>query len=81
MLTEDRRKDLVRAAKAEGEHAKVSIRGARQKAMEGIKKLQKDGLPEDGAKSAEAEVEKVTGIWNKKVDALIEAKETDILKV
>ncbi|MGV9012256.1 MAG: ribosome recycling factor [Flavobacteriales bacterium] len=81
MLTEDRRKDLVKAAKAEGEHAKVSIRGARQKAMEGIKKLQKDGMPEDGAKSAEAEVDKVTGIWNKKVDALIEAKEKDILKV
>ena len=81
MLTEERRKDLVRAAKAEGEHAKVSIRGARQKAMEGIKKLQKDGLPEDAAKGAEAEVDKVTGIWNKKVEALIEAKEKDILKV
>ena len=81
MLTEERRKDLVKTAKAEGENAKVSIRGARQKAMEAIRKLQKDGLPEDVAKGGEAEVEKITGIWNKKVDVLIEAKEKDILKV
>ena len=81
MLTEERRKDLVRAASKEGENAKVSIRGARQKAMEGIKKALKDGLPEDAGKSAEAEVEKVTGVWNKKVDALIEAKEKEIMKV
>lgn len=81
MLTEERRKDLVRAANKEGENAKVSIRGARQKAMEGIKKAQKDGLPEDAAKSAEAEVEKVTGVWNKKVDTLIAAKEKEIMTV
>src|SRR5690606_18923611 len=61
MLTEERRKDLVKMSNKEGENAKVSIRGARQKAMEGIKKAQKDGLPEDAAKSAEAEVDKVTG--------------------
>lgn len=81
MLTEERRKDLVRAANKEGENAKVSIRGARQKAMEAIKKALKDGLPEDAGKSAEAEVEKITGIWNKKVDALIETKEKEIMKV
>lgn len=81
MLTEERRKDLVRAANKEGENAKVSIRGARQKAMEGIKKAQKDGLPEDAAKSAEAEVDKITGLWNKKVDALITAKEKEIMTV
>jgi ribosome recycling factor len=81
MLTEERRKDLVKAAHREGENAKVSIRGARQKAMEGIRKAQKDGLPEDAAKSAEADVEKVTSTWNRKVDALIELKEKDILKV
>lgn len=81
MLTEERRKDLVKAANKEGENAKVSIRGARQKAMEGIKKAQKDGLPEDAAKGAEAEVEKTTGTWNKKVDALIAAKEKEIMTV
>ena len=81
MLTEERRKDLVKAANKEGENAKVSIRGARQKAMEGIKKAQKDGLPEDAGKSAEAEVDKITGIWNEKVDTLIAAKEKEIMTV
>lgn len=81
MLTEERRKDLVKMANKEGESAKVSIRGARQKAMEGIRKAQKDGLPEDAAKTAEAEVEKVTGIWSKKVDVLIQAKEKEIMTV
>ncbi|MCO6484111.1 MAG: ribosome recycling factor [Flavobacteriales bacterium] len=81
MLTEERRKELVKMAGREGEHARVSIRGARQKAMEGIKKAQKDGLPEDAAKSAEAEVEKITGIYNKKVDALIAQKEKEIMTV
>jgi ribosome recycling factor len=81
MLTEDRRKELVKMAHREGENARVSIRGARQKAMEAIKKAQKDGLPEDAAKSAEADVEKVTGSWNKRVDALLAAKEKEILTV
>ncbi len=81
MLTEERRKELVKMAHREGENAKVSIRGARQRAMEAIKKAQKDGLPEDAAKTGEAEVEKVTGNWNKKVDTLIAAKEKEILTV
>lgn len=81
MLTEERRKALVKAAHGEGEHAKVGIRSSRQKAMEAIKAAKKDGLPEDSAKGLEAEVEKLTGIYNKKVDALIEAKEKDIMKV
>lgn len=81
MLTEDRRKALVKSAHAEGEHAKVGIRSSRQKAMEAIKGAKKDGLPEDDAKSLDAEVEKLTGIHNKLVDALMEAKEKDIMKV
>lgn len=81
MLTEERRKALVKAAHAEGEHAKVGIRSSRQKAMEAIKAAKKDGLPEDSAKSFESDVEKLTGIYNKKVEALMEAKEKDIMKV
>ena len=81
MLTEERRKDLVKAAHKEGENARISIRGARHKALDGIKKLVKDGLSEDLGKDAEAEVEKRTGIYNKKVDVLLEAKEVDIMKV
>jgi ribosome recycling factor len=81
MLTEERRKDLVKASHKEGENARISIRGGRHKALDAIKKLQKDGLAEDLAKDAESEVEKLTGIYNKKVDALLEAKEKDIMKV
>lgn len=78
MLTEERRKDLVKAAHKEGEHARVSIRGARQKAMEAIKAAK---MPEDFAKDAQEQVEKLTASYNKKVDTLLEAKEKDILKV
>lgn len=78
MLTEERRKELVKAAHKEGEHARVSIRGARQKAMEAIKAAK---MPEDAAKDAQDQVEKLTGSYNKKVDTLLEAKEKDILKV
>lgn len=81
MLTEERRKALVKSAHAEGEHARVSIRGFRQKAMEAIKGGKKDGLPEDTAKDAEEQVEKLTGIHNKKVDEHIALKEKDIMKV
>ncbi len=81
MLTEERRKALVKAANAEGEHAKVGVRSSRQKAMEAIKAAKKDGMPEDAAKGLEAEVEKLTGSFNKKIEALIDAKEKDIMKV
>ena len=78
MLTEERRKDLVKTAHKEGEHARVSIRGARQKAMEAIKASK---LPEDVIKDGQDQVEKMTASYNKKVEALIEAKEKDIMKV
>ncbi len=78
MLTEERRKDLVKTAHKEGEHAKVGIRGARQKAMEAIKASK---MPEDFAKDAQEQVEKLTATYNKKVEALVEAKEKDIMKV
>jgi len=81
MLTEERRKDLVKAAGKEAEHAKVGIRSGRQKAMEAIKAAKKDGTPEDAAKSMEADVEKLTATWNKKADELLALKEKDIMKV
>lgn len=80
-LTEDRRRDLVRTAKAEAEHAKVSIRNARKEANDEIKKLQKDGLSEDIAKSAENEIQELTDTYNKKVDLEVERKEKDIMTI
>lgn len=80
-LTEDRRRDLVKTAKAEAEHAKVSIRNARKEANDEIKKLQKDGLSEDIAKSAENEIQELTDTYNKKVDLEVERKEKDIMTI
>jgi len=80
-LTEERRKDLVKQAKGLAEDAKVSIRSARHKMMDFIKQEVKDGYPEDLGKRKEAQVESVVHEYNDKVDAMIDAKEKDIMKV
>lgn len=80
-LTEERRRDLVKQAKAAGEDAKVSIRNARQKLMDFIKKEVKDGYPEDAGKKMEEEVQKSVKDFAAKIDALIEQKEKDIMTV
>ncbi|MCC5918759.1 MAG: ribosome recycling factor [Cryomorphaceae bacterium] len=80
-LTEDRRKDLVKAAKAEAEHARVSIRAARKDANDALKKLKDEGAPEDLIKRNEDEVQKLTNTYNGKVDAVLEKKENDIMTV
>lgn len=80
-LSEERRKDLVKRAKAEGEHAKVSIRNLRRDANEGIKKAQKNGLPEDMAKDAETKTQKITDDFIIKVDKHLETKEKEIMTV
>jgi len=80
-LTEERRKELVKRAKAEGEHAKVSIRSARRDVNEECKKLQKDGLPEDMIKDAEAKVQQMTDKMIAKVDEVLATKEKEIMTV
>ncbi len=80
-LTEERRVQLVKQVKNEGEQAKVSIRNARRDANEELKQMQKDGLPEDMTKRAEDEVQKKTGEYSDKVDKVIESKEEDIMTV
>ena len=80
-LTEDRRKELVKQAKAAGETAKVSIRNARRDVVDAHKKFQKEGLPEDVCKDAEAAIQKETDAFNKKVDEAIAAKEKEIMTV
>ena len=81
VLTEERRKELVKQAHQEGEHGKVSIRSIRKEANDSLKKLQKDGLSEDLEKDAEAEVQKMTDNYGKKIDNLVEAKEKDIMTI
>ena len=81
-LTEERRKDLIKKAKAQGETTKVGIRNARRDGIDMLKKAQKnEGLSEDGEKEGEAELQKVTDKWVKRVDEIIAAKEKDILTV
>jgi ribosome recycling factor len=80
-LSEDRRKEMVKRAKSEGENAKVSVRTLRRDANELIKKAQKNGLPEDAAKEIEARVQKITDDYIVKVDKHLEAKEKEIMTV
>lgn len=81
VLTEERRKSLVKQASQEGEIAKVSIRSARKEANESLKKLQKDGVAEDVVKDAEEDVQKMTNDFSVKVDNLVKAKEKDIMTI
>ncbi len=81
MLTEERRKELVKQVKHEGEAAKVSIRNARRDANEELKKLNKDGLPEDEMKKGEIDIQKMTDDYSAKIDKVIEAKDKEILTV
>lgn len=80
-LTEERRRALAKQSKQEAENAKISVRNARRDAIEAIKKSVKEGVPEDVAKDAEAEVQKVHDKFIKKVDELYAAKEKEIMTV
>ncbi|UTW63551.1 ribosome recycling factor [bacterium SCSIO 12741] len=80
-LTEERRRDLVKQAKAEGEKTKVSVRSFRKEANDELKKLKNDGLPEDMAKDGEEEIQSITNAHINKVDKLIEEKEADIMSI
>jgi ribosome recycling factor len=81
VLTEERRKELVKQVKTEAETAKVSVRNIRRDANEMLKKLQKDGLPEDVAKDKEIEIQKITDATIAKIDDKVALKEADIMKV
>ncbi|WEK37343.1 MAG: ribosome recycling factor [Candidatus Pseudobacter hemicellulosilyticus] len=80
-LTEERRHQLVKKAHGEGENSKVSIRNIRRDAMEGIKKLQKNGLSEDICKDAEKEIQELTDKFIALVDKHLVAKEKEIMTV
>lgn len=81
VLTEERRRTLVKQSQHEGEIAKVSIRSIRKEANESLKKLEKNGISEDVVKDAEEEVQKLTNDFSVKVDNLVKAKEKDIMTI
>lgn len=80
-LTEERRRELAKKAKAEGEHAKVGIRNHRKDALDMLKDLKNDGLSEDLFKDAEEEIQQITNGFSKKVDELIDLKEKEIMTI
>ena len=80
-LTEERRRDLVKQSKGEAENARVSIRNARRDAIEQVKKMVKNGLPEDMAKDAEIDAQKLTDEFGKHVDEQLARKEKDIMTI
>jgi ribosome recycling factor len=80
-LTEERRRDLVKQAKAESEDAKIGIRNARKDANTDIKKLEKEGTSEDICKTAEDDIQKLTDGFIRKVDEHLATKEAEIMKV
>jgi ribosome recycling factor len=77
MLTEERRKDLIKNARTYAEDAKVAVRSLRKHALDDLKKV--DGVGEDEIKRGEAEVQKLTDEFIKRVDDTVAAKEQDIL--
>ena len=77
-LTEERRRDLAKQAKAEAEHAKVGVRNARKDANNDIKKVD---ISEDMKKNAEADVQTLTDSYVKKIDEKLAVKEKEIMTV
>jgi len=80
-LTEERRKEYVKKANAEGEHTKVAVRNIRRDAIEHIKKLQKGGLSEDITKDAEKKIQDTTDKNIALIEKHLTAKEKEIMSV
>jgi ribosome recycling factor len=78
-LTEERRRDLAKQAKAEAEDAKIGVRSARKDANTEIKKL--DHVSEDLQKNAEIDVQEMTDKYVNKIDHILEVKEKEIMTV
>ncbi len=81
-MSEERRKELTKVVKGEGENAKVAVRNLRRDANEAVKKLVKDKLAsEDDQKRAEADIQKTTDRHITEIDKLVVAKEQEIMAV
>ncbi|MBG6072780.1 MULTISPECIES: ribosome recycling factor [unclassified Polaromonas] len=81
-MTEERRKELTKVVRAEGEHAKVAIRNLRREANDSVKKLVKDKLAsEDDERRSQDEVQKSTDRFIVEVDKMVASKEQDLMAV
>jgi ribosome recycling factor len=81
-MTEERRKELTKVVRSEGENAKITVRNQRRDANEAIKKLVKDKLAsEDDERRSQEDIQKLTDRMISEVDRLVASKEQDILAV
>jgi len=81
-MTEERRKELTKVVRGEGENAKVAVRNLRRDANEAVKKMVKDKLAsEDDQKRSEADIQKMTDRHIAEIDRLVASKEQDIMAV
>ena len=81
-MSEERRKEMTKLARSEGEAAKVAVRNLRRDANDGVKKLVKDKLAsEDDQKRSEADIQKTTDRHIVEIDALVASKEQDIMAI
>lgn len=77
-LTEERRKELAKQAKSEAEDAKIGVRNARKDAMNDIKKSE---VSEDFQKNSEIDIQELTDSFVKKIDQILDVKESEIMTV
>ena len=81
-LTEERRKELIKVVKHEGENAKIAVRNLRRDAIHHLKELLKNkAIPEDQERRAQDEVQKLTDRYVAEVDKLLQQKEADLMQV
>ena len=81
-LTEERRRELIKVVKGEGENAKVAVRNLRRDANHHLKDLLKEkAVSEDDERRAQEEIQKLTDKFIAEIDKLLAAKETDLMAV
>lgn len=80
-LTEERRHQLVKQVRNEGEVARISIRTARKWALDEFKRMLKEGLPEDTEENAAEEVQALVRDFTTKIDKVMAAKEKEVMTV
>jgi ribosome recycling factor len=82
MLTEERRRDLIKVVRTEGENAKIAVRNIRRDANDALKKLIKDKeISEDDERRAQDEIQKITDKNVAEIDKMLQTKETDLMAV
>ncbi len=82
MLTEERRRDLIKLVKSEGENAKIAVRNIRRDANHGLKEmLKKKEISEDEERRMQDDIQKLTDKFVAEIDQMLSAKEVDLMAV